>query len=145
MQKLHDQDQKQKQRDLKIAPFIAGAVTGAGAFVATGGNVGAAALAAYGGYEEGKDVVKKFSNVTSDIKKDIGGDGSHTDIPGAAPLPSIPEDPKIPPAIPRVDNDYPINISVYGGQGSGLSGRTKEPPNRGRRPKSHKSHSHKRK
>jgi hypothetical protein len=145
MQKIQDQENKGRQQDMKIAPFLVGAVMGAGTFIGTDGNAGAAAIAAYGGYEETKSAIKKFTEVAGDIKKDVHTPGPHKDIPGDGSLPSIPEDPKKPPAIPGIDNQYPININVYGGQGAGLSGRTHEPPNRGRRPKSHKSHAHKRK
>jgi hypothetical protein len=137
MQKLHDKDQKQKERDLKIMPYVGGAVGGAvGAL--TGGQVGAAA-GFYEGFEGGKQASKWLSKAHDDISLDPKPKG---DVTGDTPaLPSVPEKPDPHPGLGAIDyTPPPINVTIYGGQGAGVPKYPHEPVIRPKRHRSHKTH-----
>jgi hypothetical protein len=82
-----------------------------------------------------------------DMGKDIVGikGGTHKDIKGDEPLPSVPEKPDPHPGLGAIDYTPPaINVNVYGGQGAGVPRYPHEAVIRPKRQRSHKTHHRKR-
>jgi hypothetical protein len=121
-------------------PYVTGAI---GAVIGSKAGTMGAQLGAYEGYEVGKQIAAeahKFHDIYHSKDKDIPLNPNP--IPPTT-TPSNPDDPTKPKLPNPWDNlDYtppPVNVTVYGGKGAGLSGRDREPP---RKPRRHKGHKH---